>query len=82
MSESFYVDSLPLEQVGDEPLLGFRIDAAQRSVIMCLPPHASQFRSSDSANCLSFEMVGIDHALFLSVDSPDLVHTLFRNWKT
>ena len=58
MSETFYGDSLLLEDVGDEPLLGFRIDAAQRSITLRLNTHASQFRSSASANSLSFAISG------------------------
>ena len=64
MSETFHGDSLLLEHVGDEPLLGFRsIDTVQRNIIMRMPVHASQFRSPSSANSLSFAMAGLSRAL-------------------
>ena len=58
MSETFYGDSVLLEHVGDEPLLGFRIDTIQRSITVRMPVHASQFRSPLSADSVSFAMAG------------------------
>ena len=60
--EHFYGEDLVLENVSDEPLLGFRIDELQRTITARVPEHSSQFRSRESANAIRFawsEVVGL-----------------------
>ena len=56
--EHFYGDDLMLENVSDEPLLGFRIDELQRTITARIPEHSSQFRSRASANAIRFALSG------------------------
>ena len=77
MSETFYGDYLLLEHVGDEPLLGFRIDTAQRSITMRMPVHASQFRSPLSASqffVICDGRISISCSAHLSVHPPSCAY--------
>ena len=60
--EHFYGEDLVLENVSDEPLLGFRINELQRTITARIPEHSGQSRSRGSANAIRFawsEVVGL-----------------------